>query len=331
MASLAGEKSAGNFSSSGEWNDLQSFKLACWGSNPENVLRLWPIVRKDALSEICSGRFRVRAVFLKRSDFWFKFWVCYLRLQMKQSKKVNDPVDVSKLLIFVMMKSNVGAARYLLDDSLVCHIPNLANRYLTRLRSKFDSTTFVFLVNHFNEEDSKTFLNLHSVECLLRCLTWPLLQFFLPLTELVWPGFDFDANIETLLKEVLMKIKQTKEPASYENIFKTLWVKTPIQYRLRFITNNTYIILSDLFSGYDLQQAMAELAKVGQENRIQLLDLFIENANVVMSLSVEDSKYRSFKTILEKYFADKLIENYEDCYKTMTYAYYEFDYFFFQD
>ncbi|KAG8182453.1 hypothetical protein JTE90_012467 [Oedothorax gibbosus] len=119
------QRIAFNFTSSGEWNDLQSFKLACRGSDPENILNKLAHCEKDALKEV-SKRDELgieEFLLLKRSDFRFEFWVNHLsrqsEVQLKTRNELNkEPSDLSKLRGAVR-NDKVGVARYFLADRLM--------------------------------------------------------------------------------------------------------------------------------------------------------------------------------------------------------------------
>lgn len=323
-------RTATNCALSGKFLDIECFILVCNGSDPELIHQLWPVVKTRVLEQVAKKGLVIEDI-SKRVQFWSLFWAAYLTDQMGEFKRLNrlEPFadDEYNLFQLAVRYDNVGAARYFLGKiknkcGLNRLILGLARECILLDRREFIPSIFLFLVSHLNEEQVKELLNYRKKECLIHFLKWPLPRFLLPMSEFVWSDFHFETDLEMLLQMVLLKIMQTPVPVVFENIFKGLWSKTPPCHQLEFFSGHTLNILYNLFNHCPLENVVRVLVQ-GNSNAYQkFLQEFIPNASFVISMSVEENKFKAFLNIFLQIFRrEDLVISFESVYAKYTQVY----------
>lgn len=174
-----------------------------------------------------------------------------------------------------------------------------------------------------DDESIKELFRSIPIDILNYFLEWPLQQFFIPMTELLWDVFPLK-HLHVLFDIICDKVLYSLQPCMYKDIHKALWLKIPADEQAIFFGREIVpSFRNQLFKPYRTEYAISQLLKEQEGTLNKFRNKLLSNVSSVINILLgKNSLHEVVKDFLQQHIPkEDLIENFDRLYAIHTRIY----------
>lgn len=313
------QKTGENCILSGSLSDVQAFVLACSCGEVGHIFRLWPIVRSKIQKEISAQK-------SLSHKYTTELWVMYLKNQLAANVRHRDE-EAKFMLKNAVDKCAIGTAEFFMQrlnpQLKKTTISELVVRKLRVFWYQCDVNIVLLLLSQLDDESIKELFISIPVDILHYFLEWPLQQFFIPLTEMLWDVFPF-THLHVFFDIIRDKVLYSLQPWMYKDIHKALWLKIPVDEQAIFFDREIVrSFLNELFNPYTTEYAISQLYKEQKDALNKFRNKLLSNVSSVTNILLgKNNLHEVVKDFLQQHIPkEDLIEDFDRLYAIHTRVY----------